>query len=124
MFIADALAQTAGAAHQPSLLGSLLPLILIFFVFYFLMIRPQVKRQKAHQEMVNALKKGDQVITSGGIVGKVVKAEETMLQVEIASGIIVKIERATVASLTEEKIVSAASKPATKMKSKTTTKKA
>jgi len=75
------------------------PLILIFVVFYFLLIRPQQKRMKEHREMVAALSKGDEVVTAGGIVGKVVKVDEGELQVEIATGVKVRVMRATVSEV-------------------------
>ncbi|GJL97268.1 MAG: preprotein translocase subunit YajC [Hyphobacterium sp.] len=75
------------------------PLILIFVVFYFLLIRPQQKRMKDHREMVAALSKGDEVVTAGGVVGKVVKVDEGELQVEIATGVKVRVMRATVSEV-------------------------
>ena len=75
------------------------PLILIFVVFYFLLIRPQQKRMKEHREMVAALSKGDEVVTAGGIVGKVVKVDEGELQVEITTGVKVRVMRATVSEV-------------------------
>jgi preprotein translocase subunit YajC len=94
-----ALAQDASAQGNP--MTSLLPLIFIFFIFYFLLIRPQQKRFRAHQEMIAALKKGDEVVTGGGIVGTithVADAEEYVL-VQIAAGVEVKVARNTVTSL-------------------------
>lgn len=67
------------------------PLLLIFVIFYFLMIRPQARRMKAHQAMLAAVKKNDVVVTNGGLVGKVTKVEETEIEVEIASGVKVKV---------------------------------
>jgi preprotein translocase subunit YajC len=83
VFISNAYAQSAGGADQ-QLLG-FLPIILMFVVLYFLMIRPQMKRAKEHKSMIDALAKGDEVITSGGIVGKVSKVGETYVTVEVAS---------------------------------------
>jgi len=93
---ASALAQEATpAAVGGSPYASLMPLVLIFFIFYFLIIRPQQKRYKAHAAMIGALKKGDAVITGGGIVGKVVKVEDDKAVIEIASGIEVTAVKAT-----------------------------
>jgi preprotein translocase subunit YajC len=80
---------------------SLMPLLLIFVVFYFLLIRPQQQKMKQHRGMIENLKRGDQVATAGGIVGKVVKAEpnDSTIMVEIAQGVQVKVVRHTVADL-------------------------
>jgi preprotein translocase subunit YajC len=96
--ISSAWAQAAGGA-QPSALVQLLPLILIFVVFYFLLIRPQAKRAKEHKAMVAALAAGDEVVTSGGILGKVTEAGEQFLTVEIAEGVRVRVQRHTVSSV-------------------------
>ncbi len=93
--IPSAYAQAAGApAGNP--LVQMLPLVLIFVVFYFLLIRPQAKRAKEHKAMVSALAVGEEVVTSGGILGKVVEAGEQFLTVEIASGVQVKVQRHTI----------------------------
>ena len=80
---------------------SLIPLILIFGIMYFLLIRPQQKKQKEHQMMVAALRRGDQVITQGGIMGKVVKVKDDVaeVEVEIASGVTVRVIRSTIATV-------------------------
>ena len=96
--IPSAWAQAAGGA-QPNALMQLLPLILIFVVFYFLLIRPQAKRAKEHKAMVAALAVGDEVVTSGGILGKVTEAGEQFLTVEVAEGVRVKVQRHTVSSV-------------------------
>ena len=96
--IPSAYAQTAGGA-QPNALVQLLPLVLIFVVFYFLLIRPQAKRAKEHKAMVAAIAAGDEVATSGGILGKVTEAGEQFLTVEVAEGVRVKVQRHTVSSL-------------------------
>ena len=82
MFISNAYAQGAGAAGGEWI--GFLPIILMFVVLYFLMIRPQMKRAKEHREMVEALKKGDEVVTNGGIVGRISKVGEHYLTVEVA----------------------------------------
>jgi preprotein translocase subunit YajC len=96
--IPSAYAQAAGGA-QPSAFMQLLPLVLIFVVFYFLLIRPQAKRAKEHKAMVSALAVGDEVVTSGGMLGKVTEAGEQFLTVEVAEGVRVKVQRHTVSSL-------------------------
>ncbi|MCO4848302.1 MAG: preprotein translocase subunit YajC [Yoonia sp.] len=80
---------------------SLIPLILIFGIMYFLLIRPQQKKLKEHQAMVAALRRGDQVITQGGIMGKVVKVKDDAAEVdvEIASGVTVRVIRSTIATV-------------------------
>ena len=96
--IPSALAQAAGGT-QPNAFVQLLPLVLIFVVFYFLLIRPQAKRAKEHKAMVAALAAGDEVVTSGGILGKVIEAGEQFLTVEIADGVRVKVQRHTVGAV-------------------------
>lgn len=92
-FISTAQAQAAGAAQQGSALMSFLPMVLIFVVFYFLLIRPQSKKAKEHREMVAKLQSGDEVITAGGLAGKVVEAGETFITLEIAKDVAVKVQR-------------------------------
>jgi preprotein translocase subunit YajC len=96
--IASAHAQAAGGA-QPNAFLQLLPLVLIFVVFYFLLIRPQAKRAKEHKAMVSALAVGDEVVMNGGMLGKVTEAGDQFLTVEVADGVRVKIQRHTVASV-------------------------
>jgi preprotein translocase subunit YajC len=76
-----------------NILASLLPLVVLFAIFYFLVIRPQQKQVKAHKEMVNALQKGDKIITNGGIICEVYKPEEDFIKVKLNDDIIVKISR-------------------------------
>ena len=100
MFISNAYAQTAGA--QPGLANSMttfLPLILMFVVMYFLMIRPQQKRAKEQKAMMEALAKGDEVVTIGGILGKVSKVTEQHVTIEVASGTEVVVQKHAVSSL-------------------------
>ena len=96
------LAQAQGS--QPSMFGSLLPLVLIVVVMYFLMIRPQRKRQKEHQSMVAALKSGDEVVTSGGLYGTVAGIDEKgqTLWIKIAGDVKVKVERVAIARVINE----------------------
>ena len=78
---------------------SFLPLILIFVVFYFVLIRPQTKKQKEHQEMVNALEVGNEVVTAGGILGKIQEMNENYVQLEIPENVTIKIQRQPISSL-------------------------
>ena len=98
LFISDAYAQ-AESAQESSLIGAILPLILFLGIFWFLLLRPQQKRQKEHKIMVQALKKGDEVVTNGGLLGKVTKVGDTFVSVEIAQGQEVNIQRSAVQSL-------------------------
>ena len=111
MFATPAFAQaTSGAAASggpASTLFFLGQFVLIGLIFYFLIIRPQQKRAKAHQELINAVKRGDQVVTAGGIVGKVTKVDEKMVEVEISAGVKVRVIKST---LTD--VDSGATKPA------------
>ena len=79
-----------------SSLTGMLPLVLMFVVLYFVMIRPQMKRQKEHKAMIDALAKGDEVATAGGLLGKVTKLGDTTLSVEIATGVEVQLQRSAV----------------------------
>ena len=96
MFVTPAYAQAAGSAGAAGALTQFVPLILIFAIMYFLMIRPQQKRAKLHREMVAALKKGDQVITQGGLIGKVGTVRDDEVEVEIATGVKVRVVRASI----------------------------
>jgi len=98
-FISDAVAQAADAAPSGGGLTSLIPLILIFAVMYFLLIRPQQKKMKTHQAMVQALGKGDEVITNGGIMGKIVSLDDSFVSVEIAQNVTIKLQRGAVANV-------------------------
>ena len=99
MFISNAFAQTAPAAaasSTESTLFSLLPLVLMFVVLYFIMIRPQMKKQKEHKAMVDAIAKGDEVVIGGGVLGRVAKLGDTYLNVEVASGVELQVQRVAV----------------------------
>jgi len=91
MFISSAFAQTAPAAaaggDMQSTLMSMLPLLLMFVVLYFVMIRPQMKKQKEHRAMIDALAKGDEVVTAGGFLGKVSKLSDAYVGIELATGV-------------------------------------
>ncbi|MGA0383054.1 MAG: preprotein translocase subunit YajC [Arenicellales bacterium] len=95
--ISDAWAQAGGEAGGS--LFSLLPLVVIFVLFYFLLIRPQQKRAKQHKEMVAALKKGEEIVTNGGLLGKVTDVDDNFVTVEIASGLNVRIQRQAIAQV-------------------------
>jgi len=96
VFISPAYAQAAAGASTQDTLMSMLPLVLMFVVLYFVMIRPQMKKQKEHKAMVEALAKGDEVVTAGGFLGKVSKIGETYIGVELASGVEVQMQRSAV----------------------------
>ena len=98
LFVTPAYAQAAGGAG--SAFTSFVPLILIFAIMYFLLIRPQQKKVKEHQAMVAALRRGDQVVTQGGVIGKVVKVKDDgEVEVEIADGVKVRIVQSTIATV-------------------------
>ena len=102
MFISTAMAQTAGPAGATGAdtLMSILPLVLIFVVFYFMLIRPQQKKLKEHKAMLEALRRGDKVVTGGGIIGTVVKVgTDDELTVEIAEGVRVSVLSGTVSTV-------------------------
>ncbi|WP_310462572.1 preprotein translocase subunit YajC [Sphaerotilus sp.] len=97
MFISNAYAQTAGAAAGGmSSLTQMLPLVLMFVVLYFIMIRPQMKKQKEHKAMIDAIGKGDEVVTGGGLLGRITKVDEQYVSVEIAGNVVVQLQRSAV----------------------------
>src|SRR5690349_21540854 len=95
--ISDAYAQAAGAAPDPIM--SMLPLLFIFALMYFMVIRPQMKKAKEHRAMVEALSKGDEVITSGGIAGRIVELGEAFATVEIAPNTQIKLQRSAISAV-------------------------
>lgn len=99
MFITDAYAQAAPSADPTGGLMQLLPIILMFVVLWFLMVRPQMKRAKEHKAMIQALAKGDEVITQGGIAGRVTAIEDDFVRVEIAKGVEVTVQKPTIAAV-------------------------
>ncbi len=116
MFISDAsAADTTGTTHvggvaqthipagemagEPSIIMSVLPLLLIFVVFYFLLIRPQQKRVREHDDFVKTLKRGDKVVTAGGVIGTISKVDEDVLVIEIAPEVKIRVVRDTVSHL-------------------------
>ena len=94
--ISDAMA-AGEAAPQGGVLMQLLPLVLLFVVFYFLLIRPQQKKVKEHKQMVESLKKGDEVVSYGGLAGKIRDLGDVFAEVEIADNVVVKVERQNIA---------------------------
>ncbi|MTH35735.1 preprotein translocase subunit YajC [Paracoccus limosus] len=99
MFVTPAYAQAAGAPSGAASIAQFAPLILIFVIMYFLMIRPQQKRMKEHRAMVEALKKGDEVVTQGGLIGKVTAVREGEVEVEIAPGVKTRVVRSSITGL-------------------------
>jgi len=99
VFISSAFAQTAPAAaggDMQSTLMSMLPLVLMFVVLYFVMIRPQMKKQKEHRAMLDALAKGDPVVTVGGVLGTITKLGDNSVSLEVASGVEIQVQRSAV----------------------------
>ena len=103
----DFLAASTAAAQPPAWTGWVLPVGMILII-YFLLIRPQMRQQKAHQQKVAGIKKGDQVVTAGGLLGKVVKVDDSYAEVEIAKGVVVKAVKQTIGDV----IQPAGAKPA------------
>ncbi len=97
--IADAYAQSAPAASPGGMIEALLLPVLLIVVFYFLMIRPQQKRAKEHKGMIEALKKGDEVVTGGGLLGRIAEVGDNFIQLEIADGVQIKVQKQAVGSL-------------------------
>jgi len=99
-FISNAWAEAAPAAATgiPNLI-EFVPLILIFIVFYFMLIRPQMKRAKEHKKLIEALAKNDEVVTSGGLLGKITRVDESFITIEIATGVEIKVQRSSVTSI-------------------------
>jgi len=98
VFISNAYAQAAAAGPESSL-TSFLPIIIMFAVLYFLMIRPQMKRQKEQKALIEAIAKGDEVIAAGGVLGKVTKVTDAYVTLEVASGTEIIVQKGSVATL-------------------------
>lgn len=92
----------AAAQQQPSLIGGLLPFIIIFVMIYFMMIRPQRRQQKEHQERLASLRSGDEVIAAGGIHGLVTNVSDRTITLKIADGVKIRVEKASVFSITKK----------------------
>ena len=99
MLISTAHAQTAAAADPTGGYMQLLPIILMFIVLYFLMIRPQMKRTKDHKALVEALAKGDEVVTGGGIAGRITKVSENFIAIEVATAVEIQVQKQAVTLL-------------------------
>ncbi|HKL52479.1 MAG TPA: preprotein translocase subunit YajC [Wenzhouxiangellaceae bacterium] len=94
LLIPSAMAQAAG--EQPSVLASILPLVFIVVIFWLLIIRPQMKRTKQHRELVSNLAVDDEIVSSGGLLGKVTEAGDNFIKVELADGVLVKMQKSSV----------------------------
>ncbi len=95
VLIPSAMAQQA-AAQEPSLLASILPLVFIVAIFWLLIIRPQMKRNKQHRELVSNLAVGDEVVSAGGLLGRITEVGDNFVQVELADGVVVKMQKSSV----------------------------
>lgn len=98
LFIQDAWAQGAPASATDPLM-SMLPLVAIFVVFYFLLIRPQSKRTKEHKETLAKLAVGDEVVTAGGVLGRITEISEQFARIEVADGVVIKVQRQTISTV-------------------------
>lgn len=103
-FVTDVLAQTGDGGGGPSVnpLITFAPFILIFVIFYFLLIRPQQKKARERQDMIQALKKGDRVITSGGLIGTITNMGEKIITIQVADGVRVKVVRKNIEELKDD----------------------
>ena len=99
MLISPAYAQAAGAATQTDTLLTFLPMVAIFVVFYFLLIRPQQNKQKEARAMLDALEKGNEVVTAGGVLGRIVKLDEQYVTVEVAPNVQMVVQRGAISQL-------------------------
>ncbi len=98
-FIFSAIIAAAGGSGEPPFLLSMLPLVAIFVIFYFLLIRPQQKRMKEHQAKIDSVKKNDKVVTGGGLVGKVTKVDDEYVELDLGSGLKVKAVKSTLGDI-------------------------
>jgi preprotein translocase subunit YajC len=99
VFITNAYAQTATMGSITSSLGQFLPIILMFVALYFLMIRPQMKRQKEHKAMMESVTKGDEVVTSGGVLGKITKVSDVYVSIEVQDGTELIVQKSAITTL-------------------------
>ncbi len=99
MFITEAFAQTGAASSSSSLILQFAPILLIFVIMYFLILRPNQQKAKVHREMVANLRRGDTVVTSGGLIGKVAKVDDSEIQVELAEGVRVRVVRGSISEV-------------------------
>jgi preprotein translocase subunit YajC len=107
LFVADAWAQAGGQGQGSSMQG-LLMLVVLMVVMYFMLIRPQAKRAKAHKEMVSGVQKGDEIVTNGGVLGRITDVGEAFVTVEIADGVQVKVQRQMIAQVLPKGTIKAA----------------
>lgn len=110
MFISAALASDVAvtASQEPSIFASMIPLVIIFVLFYVLVLRPQSKRIRAHADLLKALQAGDKVVTGGGLLGTIVSVQDDHFVVEIASGVQVRAQKHTISALQEQPVAAAA----------------
>ena len=106
--IASAMAQDA-AADAPSMLGTFIPLILIIVIFWFLLIRPQMKRNKEHRELVSSLSAGDEVVTAGGLLGRITQVGDSFVTVKLSDSVEVKVQKHSIAQVVPKGTTEAAS---------------
>jgi preprotein translocase subunit YajC len=111
MFISPAYAQALGGGTQDSLTTFVLPMALIFVVFYFFMIRPQQQKQKQMKAMLDALRRGDEVVTAGGVIGTIAKVDTDEVLLEVADGVRVRVVRSTIGSVLSKPEPASAKKP-------------
>jgi preprotein translocase subunit YajC len=109
-FISDAVAEAAPAGQQADPMTSLIFFGGMILIFYFILIRPQSKRAKEHRELVGALSKGDEVVTNGGILGKIIAVSEPFVTLEVADNVEIKIQKQSIATVLPKGSLKAASK--------------
>ncbi len=102
--------QAGGAGGQGNPIMAFMPLILLFVIFYFLLIRPQQKKAKQHREMLSNLKKGDYVVTGGGLYGRITGVSEDVLTLDLGNNMEVKVNRSYISAVTDKKVVSSSGK--------------
>jgi preprotein translocase subunit YajC len=104
LFISDAYAQAAAAPAQGGIMGMFLPMLVVFAIFYFLIIRPQKKRDKDHQSFVSSLQKGDEVVTQSGLLGKITGVADKVITLEVAQNVKIKVLRGTVVQKVDQNL--------------------
>jgi preprotein translocase subunit YajC len=100
---ADEIPPAATSAVPNAQLMQLFPFVIIFFIFYFLLIKPQAKKQKEHANMIDSLKKGEKVVTTGGIVGTITKIEDTLFHLEISNDVVIKVLKTSIGEIFKPK---------------------
>lgn len=109
-FVSDALAQAGGEAGGGAGLLQFLPLVVIFVIFYFLLIRPQQKRQKEHKKMTENLKKGDEIVTNGGLLGTISSVGDNFITLDVAEGVSLRVQRVAVSMMMPKGTLKSAAK--------------